>query len=248
MMKALIRRLFFISDKKRNKIIKDLNNSPNFRTKKEIQKQKTNSDENSDITLGKTLDTLKNNVNNQIPKSILNDYAMLKGLQAKKSSKYIATAELAMHSKIVQSDLSILIINYKKATTEMEKKFHSRISSIIIFEYLSDVNFLLGNKLTKELIKNNFMELAETSKQLNKEFSLLKKENLSSFKFIRNQLGAHKSKNTEFLITSLFEVDDEKIMDLTADLTLINNQLFKLLTNIYKSISEYHKLNGIIKN
>ncbi|PKV52232.1 hypothetical protein ATE84_4340 [Aquimarina sp. MAR_2010_214] len=194
------------------------------------------------------LDELKNSVNNQIPESILNDYMMLKGLQAKKSTKYIATTELAMHSKIVQSDLSITSINYKKATTEMEKKFYSRISSTIVFEYLSDVNYLLGNKLTKELIKNNFTELAENAKQLNKEFSLFKKENLSTFKFIRNELGAHKSKKTEFLITSLFEVDDEKIMDLTADLIIINNKLFKLITNIYKAISEFHKINGIIKN
>ncbi len=194
------------------------------------------------------LDELKNSVNNQIPESILNDYMMLKGLQAKKSTKYIATAELAMHSKIVQSDLSITTINYKKATTEMEKKFYSRISSTIVYEYLSDVNYLLGNKLTKELVKNNFSKLAENSKQLNKEFSLFKKENLSTFKFIRNELGAHKSKKTEFLITNLFEVDDEKIMDLTADLIIINNKLFKLITNIYKAISEFHKINGIIKN
>jgi hypothetical protein len=193
------------------------------------------------------IDELKNSVNEQIPESILYDYAMLKGLQAKKSNRYIALAELSMHSKIVQSDLSILILNYKKSTTEMEKKFYSRISSTIVFEYLSDVNFLLGNKLTKELTRNVFTELAQTAKELNKEFSLFKKENLSNFKFIRSELGAHKSKNTEFLITSLFNVDDEKIMDLTTDVVLINNKLFKLMTSIYKSISEYHKQNGIIK-
>lgn len=194
------------------------------------------------------IDELKNSVNEQIPESILYDYAMLKGLQAKKSNRYIALAELSMHSKIVQSDLSILILNYKKATTEMEKKFYSRISSTIVFEYLSDVNFLLGNKLTRELTRNDFTELAQTAKELNKEFSLFKKENLSNFKFIRNELGAHKSKNTEFLITSLFNVDDEKIMDLTTNVVLINNKLFKLMTSIYRSISEYHKQNGIIKN
>lgn len=190
------------------------------------------------------LDKLKNSVNNQIPESILNDYAMLKGLQAKKSNIYIALAELSMHSKIVQSDLSILILNYKKATSEMEKKFYSRISSTIVFEYLSDVNFLLGNKLTKELTKNSFNKLAEDAKALNKEISQFKKENISTFKFIRNELGAHKSKKTEFLVTSLFKVDDIKIMDLTADLVLLNNKLFRLLTNTYKCISEFHKKNG----
>ncbi|MCG7501270.1 hypothetical protein MHM83_05250 [Tenacibaculum sp. Mcav3-52] len=169
---------------------------------------------------------------------------MLKGLQAKKSNKYIALAELSIHSKIVQSDLSILILNYKKATSEMEKKFYSRISSTIVFEYLSDVNFLLGNKLTKELTKNSFHKLAEDAKALNKEISQFKKENISTFKFIRNELGAHKSKKTEFLVTSLFKVDDIKIMDLTADLVLLNNKLFRLLTNTYKCTSEFHKKNG----
>ena len=39
MIKTLIRRLF-VSDKKQNKIIKDLKSNPNFRTKEEIQKHR----------------------------------------------------------------------------------------------------------------------------------------------------------------------------------------------------------------
>ncbi|WP_370409016.1 hypothetical protein [Tenacibaculum dicentrarchi] len=187
---------------------------------------------------------LKNEVNEKIPASILGDYALLKGLQAKKSDKYIALAELGMHSKIVQSDLSILIMNYRKATTEMEKKFCSRISASIVYEYLSDVNFLLGNKLTKELIKNGFIELSEKAKKLNKEFSTFKDKNLPNFKFIRNELGAHKSKKTELLIKSIFDVNDNEIMDLTADIVIINNKMIRLMTDIYKSISEFHKDNG----
>ncbi len=53
MMKALIRRLFFMSDKKRNEIKKDLNNSPNFRTKEDIQKHGTGSDHILEATLEK---------------------------------------------------------------------------------------------------------------------------------------------------------------------------------------------------
>ena len=41
---------------------------------------------------------------------------------------------------------------------------------------------------------------------------------------------------------SVFEIDDEKIMDLTADIILINNKLFSLLTRINQAISEYHKI------
>ena len=44
------------------------------------------------------------------------------------------------------------------------------------------------------------------------------------------------------------KVDDNKIMDLTADLVIINNKLFKLLTNTYNTISEFHKKNGELKN
>ncbi len=88
------------------------------------------------------------------------------------------------------------------------------------------------------------LELAEKAKSINKEFSDFKNENLNTFKFIRNELGAHKTKNTEILIMSVFEIDDEKIMDLTADIVIINNKLFKLLTEISNAISEYHKING----
>lgn len=190
------------------------------------------------------LNKLKNDLNRQIPESLVLDYAMLKGLENKKSDKYIASTELSIHSKIVQSDLSLLVINYKKTNSEIEKKFYSRISATIIYEYLSDVNYFLGNKLRKELTKNNMLELSEIAKSLNKEFSEFKDENILTFKYIRNELGAHKTKNTEILILSVFEIDDEKIMDLTADVILINNKLFSLLTKINKAISEYHKING----
>lgn len=190
------------------------------------------------------LDKLKNDLNIQIPESLILDYTMLKGLENKKSDKYIASTELSIHSKIVQSDLSLLVINYKKTNSEIEKKFYSRISAIMIYEYLSDVNYFLGNKLRKELTKNNMMELSELAKSLNKEFSEFKDENILMFKFIRNELGAHKTKNTEILILSVFEIDDERIMDLTVDVILINNKLLALLTKINQAISEYHKING----
>lgn len=190
------------------------------------------------------LDKLKDDLNKQIPESLVLDYAMLKGLEMKKSDRYIASTELSIHSKIVQSDLSLLGIHYKKTNSEIEKKFYARISATMIYEYLSDVNYFLGNKLRKELTKNNMLELAEIAKTINKEFSDFKNENIATFKFIRNELGAHKTKNTEILIMSVFEIDDEKIMDLTAAIILINNKLFSLLTKINQAISEYHKING----
>lgn len=190
------------------------------------------------------IDRLKNNLNKQIPESLILDYAMLKSLEMKKSDRYIASTELSIHSKIVQSDLSILGINYKKSTSEIEKKFYARISASLIYEFLSDVNYFLGNKLRKELEKNNMSELAEIAKLLNKEFSEFKDENIATLKFIRNELGAHKTKNTEILIRSVFEIDDEKIMDLTTGIIIINNKLLALITKINKAISEYHKMNG----
>jgi len=189
---------------------------------------------------------LKGSVNNQIPESILQDYLMLKALEKKKSDKYIAIAELSIHSKIVQSDLSILNLNYKEANSEMERKFYSRMSATIAFEYFSDVNFLLGNKLTKELRRNGFDSLAEKAKSLNREFSEFKKTNISLFKLIRNETGAHKTKNTEKLVKSIFEIDDKKVMDVIADLAIINNKLFALSTEVYRSISEFHKENGTL--
>lgn len=53
MIKTFIRRLFFMSDKKRNEIIKDLKSNPSFRTKEEIQKHGTDSDRISNIMLEK---------------------------------------------------------------------------------------------------------------------------------------------------------------------------------------------------
>lgn len=190
------------------------------------------------------LDKIKADLNKQIPQSLLLDYAFLKGLEMRKSDRYIASTELSIHSKIVQSDLSVLGINYKQSNSEIEKKFYARMSALIVYEYLSDVNYFLGNKLRKELTKNNMLEFAGLAKIINKEFSEFKDENLSVFKFIRNELGAHKTKNTTVLIMSVFEIDDKKIMDLTADLILLNNKVMSLLTKIYDEISEYHKLHG----
>ncbi|MBA6156549.1 hypothetical protein H3Z83_08495 [Tenacibaculum sp. S7007] len=189
----------------------------------------------------------KKSINKQIPESLIYDYAILKGLQARKSTKYIALAELSIHLKIVQSDLSILTFNHRNCETEMEKKFYSRMISIIIYEYLNDINNLLGNKLVKELTKNNFNELINEAKTLNKVFSDFQKSHKNLFKHIRNTTGAHKSKNTEFLLRSVFDIEDEKIMNLATDIMIINNKLTRLLTTIYKRVSKFHKENGIIK-
>lgn len=66
MIKALIRRLF-LSEKKRNEIIKDLKSNTNFQTKEEIQKSGTNSDQVSHFNLekGKTQSVFTPELGNQ---------------------------------------------------------------------------------------------------------------------------------------------------------------------------------------
>lgn len=66
MIKTLIRRLF-VSDKKRKEILKDLNGNPNFRTKEEAQKHRTNSDGLLDFKLekGKTKSVFTPDLGNQ---------------------------------------------------------------------------------------------------------------------------------------------------------------------------------------
>lgn len=66
MIKTLIRRIF-VSDKKRKEILKDLNGNPNFRTKEEAQKHRTNSDGLLDFKLekGKTKSVFTPDLGNQ---------------------------------------------------------------------------------------------------------------------------------------------------------------------------------------
>ena len=66
MIKTLIRWLF-LSERKRNEIIKDLKSNTNFQTKEEIQKSGTNSDQISDFNLekGKTQSVFTPELGNQ---------------------------------------------------------------------------------------------------------------------------------------------------------------------------------------
>ena len=66
MIRTLIRRLF-LSERKRNEIIKDLKSNTNFQTKEEIQKSGTNSDQISDFNLekGKTQSVFTPELGNQ---------------------------------------------------------------------------------------------------------------------------------------------------------------------------------------
>ena len=110
MIKTLIRRLF-LSEKKRNEIIKDLKSNTNFKTKEEIQKSGTDSDRFSDFKLenGKIQSVFTPEIGNQ------------KGL--------ILTKWYFKPGDIVKSGDIICDIENENITMEFETVFSGKILS-----------------------------------------------------------------------------------------------------------------------
>ncbi|WP_064967250.1 lipoyl domain-containing protein [Tenacibaculum ovolyticum] len=111
MIKKLISKLF-LSEKKRNKIVKDLKQNPSFRAKEEIEKRENTSNINSDFTLdkGKVQSILTPDLGNQ------------KGLTLTKW--HIQLGDTVKHGDIICN------IENENITMEFESFLNGRIISI----------------------------------------------------------------------------------------------------------------------
>ncbi len=81
-----------------------------------------------------------------------------------------------------------------------KKNFFGRMLSMTIYEYLSDVNGLIGKNMIQEIEKNKWNpELMADLKSISKSYSKLKKKFRNELQKTRNNAAAHKVKDSKLL-------------------------------------------------
>jgi hypothetical protein len=163
-------------------------------------------------------------------------------LQKNGINNYDEFYNICLYSSIVYNDISILTDNYQTSKSQTQRNFFGRLLCMTIIEFLDDINPLIGKSLRKELESNEMPEFIDELKEIGKEFALLKRENNSQLRIIRNNSAAHKTKRAKDLIDFTTDTPFKNLHELAFEISRINNKLTKLSTRIILTITETLKL------
>jgi len=182
------------------------------------------------LALDESIKTAESDIN-----STREFYERMKGYGIRRFDNFL---NLCLYSSLTNIDLMLLTERIRLSNRRLEKLFNARIISMTVYEYLKDISDLLGFKLIGELNSNNYKEFIKEVKDLNSEFSTLKKNHDLLIKVIRNNASAHKSKNALELIHYNNNLDPNELFDIAIDVINLNIKLTKFTTKIYLKIGE----------
>ena len=101
---------------------------------------------------------------------------------------------------LVNRDIFYLYNLYYFEKSPSKKNFFGRMLSMTIFEYLLDVNHLIGKSMIQEVEKNKWNpELIVDLKSISKSYSNLKNKFENELRETRNNAAAHKVKDSKKL-------------------------------------------------
>ncbi|MFL0354791.1 hypothetical protein [Xanthomarina sp. GH4-25] len=163
-------------------------------------------------------------------------------LQKNGINNYDEFYNICLYSSIVYNDISILTDNYQTSNSQTQRNFFGRLLCMTIIEFLDDINPLIGKSLRKELESNDMSEFIDELKEIGKEFSLIKRENNSQLRIIRNNSAAHKTKKAKDLIDFTKDTPVKNLDELAIKISRTNNKLTKLSSKIILKITETIKL------
>lgn len=164
-----------------------------------------------------------------------------KSFQTRKVKSYDNFFNVSIYASLVGRDIAYLSDSFAKTQETSERNIVSRLLSMTLIEFLDDINFLLGKGLRTELQMIGFEQHLDELQSINKAFSLVKKENQTELRKIRNNAAAHKTKNALSLLDFNKNLDSDKIFTLSAEVNQTNNKLTKLTTQILYSIIDNQK-------
>lgn len=159
-----------------------------------------------------------------------------------KYSKHDSFLNLCLFSDITSIDIVILLERISLSKRVQEKKLFARMMSVVIVDYLDNVNVLIGRDCLAELKSNNMTDYIEEFKAINKRFSILKRENEQVLRIIRNNTIAHKSKNALVLNEYINELNVEDINDFGFKLINQLKELVDLSTKVIYYIVDNMKV------
>ncbi len=159
-------------------------------------------------------------------------------MQKKNIKDFDNFLNLSLYSIIAQFDIAILLETIRISKRKYEKALFARMLALTIIEYMDDINPLIGHVLRKDLDKNNLSEFITIFKNINKQYSTIKKDNNRLLREIRNTTAAHKSKDSFQLLNYIEEIDILKVVNLGIEITNITVKLTNETTKLTYKVKE----------
>ena len=141
-----------------------------------------------------------------------------------------------LYSSIIDRDILLLWTNYSKVLVDSKKNLYGRLLIMTLIEFLEDINILLGKDLRPELIKNGMENFVSQVNIVNKEFAVIKKQNNTVLRHIRNNASAHKTKKAKDLIGFTRQEYFDNLNEITSKVFQNNIKLTELNTKIMNVI------------
>lgn len=114
--------------------------------------------------------------------------------------KTLPDSNTSVYILLVNRDIFYLYNLYYFEKSPTKQNFYGRLLSMTIYEYLSDVNQLIGKSMIKEIEKNKWdQELIVDLKSILQSYSGLKKSFENELRETRNNAAAHKVKDSRKL-------------------------------------------------
>jgi hypothetical protein len=137
-------------------------------------------------------------------------------------------------------DIRLLNREFFLTSSPILKNLFGRHLCLAIIEFLEPINSLLGKDLRIQLEQSGFDEFITEVKNINKKFSVLKKQYNKVLRDIRNDAAGHKTIKTSALLKHYTElpIDNKTLVKLAISVTMTGNDFMKVATKILSKISE----------
>lgn len=143
-----------------------------------------------------------------------------------------------MQAGIVMLDIMIPLLHIKRNKSKYENLFYIRILVVVIKDYFDDISTILGKDLIEELILNGFDSNIEEVKNINKAYSDLRKKHKIDLDFFRNNILAHKTKDSLKYLYLLDSMDTIKFTNLAIEMLQNTQKLFMCCSRLTDLIIE----------
>lgn len=143
---------------------------------------------------------------------------------------------IARYINIVSLDLKILSKHQAFAKTEWEKRLFARQISLLIYESLGDILYLLGKEFKKILDGNsNENNFTDQLNEIRKKLNLFKATHYERIKEQRNNSIAHRDKDTEKQLKHIYSISWVESVNMSSEFDQIINELGHFLETLMRN-------------
>ena len=152
--------------------------------------------------------------------------------------KHIHFFNLNIHTSVAYTDMVLLAERLRLADRRLEKVMYSRLLSMIMIEFLDDINRFIGKEFLKELERNNHNSEVEYFKSISKQYSTIKSENGAALRALRNSTAAHKEDDALKLLNLMYNINSSEISQIAVKVIEVTGLLVRQTTSVMEKILE----------